>query len=45
MFKGMTNQQIADNNFVSINTVKTHLNNIFTKLGIHNKIQLLRSVI
>ncbi|MBK8851969.1 MAG: response regulator transcription factor [Saprospiraceae bacterium] len=45
VFKGMTNQQIADNNFVSINTVKTHLNNIFTKLGIHNKIQLLRSVI
>lgn len=38
---GMTNQQIAEINFVSINTVKTHINNIFIKLGVHSKLQLI----
>lgn len=41
IFEGMTNQQIADSNFISINTVKTHINNIFIKLNVHSKIQLM----
>ena len=41
IFEGMTNQQIADINYVSINTVKTHINNIFIKLNVHSKIQLM----
>lgn len=41
---GQTNQQIAEANFVSINTVKTHINNIFNKMGVHSKIQLINIV-
>lgn len=37
VFKGFTNQQIADNQFVSVNTVKTHLKNIYDKLDVHSR--------
>jgi LuxR family transcriptional regulator, maltose regulon positive regulatory protein len=36
---GKTNQEIADNLFLSLNTVKTHVKNIHTKLGSRNRIE------
>lgn len=37
LYEGKTNQQLADANFVSVNTVKTHLKNIFGKLDTHSR--------
>ncbi|MGR4992021.1 LuxR C-terminal-related transcriptional regulator [Vibrio sp. WZ-1] len=38
---GASNQQIAENLFVSENTVKTHLHNIFKKIEVKNRVQAL----
>lgn len=35
--QGVGNEEIADKLFVSKNTVKTHLLNIYTKLGVHSR--------
>jgi DNA-binding NarL/FixJ family response regulator len=35
--KGCSNDEIADNLFLSVNTVKHHVHNIFTKLGVENR--------
>lgn len=35
--EGKTNQEIADSLFVSLNTVKTHLKNIFVKMDIKSR--------
>lgn len=40
--KGCTNKQIAEKLFISTNTVKNHLKNIFKKLGACNRIEALR---
>jgi len=37
--KGLSNQEIADKLFVSLNTVKTHSSNIFQKLGVSRRTQ------
>jgi len=37
---GKSNQEIADALFISVGTVKTHLHNIYTKIGIKNRTQL-----
>jgi ATP/maltotriose-dependent transcriptional regulator MalT len=37
--EGLKNTEIADKMFVSINTVKTHIKNIFVKLDVSNRIQ------
>jgi two-component system, NarL family, response regulator LiaR len=35
--QGFTNQQIADQLFISLNTVKTHISNIYIKLDVSNR--------
>ncbi len=40
--KGLKNQAIADNLFLSISTVKKHIENIYTKLQAHNRIEALQ---
>ncbi|GAC16093.1 response regulator transcription factor [Aliiglaciecola lipolytica] len=37
--QGLSNQQIADKNHVSVNTVKSHLKNIYKKMGVVNRAQ------
>ncbi len=39
MAKGLSNQEIADKLFVSVNTVKTHLTNLFAKLDVSRRTQ------
>jgi LuxR family maltose regulon positive regulatory protein len=34
---GRTNQEIAQAMFVSVNTIKSHLKSIYSKLGVHNR--------
>ncbi len=38
--KGMTNQEISDSLFISVQTVKDHNHNIFLKTGVKNRVQL-----
>lgn len=40
VYIGYSNSQIADNLFISVNTVKKHLSNIFFKLEVHSRTQL-----
>lgn len=37
--EGQTNAQIARNFRISVNTVKFHIKNLYTKLGVHNRAQ------
>jgi NarL family two-component system response regulator LiaR len=37
--QGLSNQQIADKLFVSLNTIKTHSSNLFIKLGASRRTQ------
>lgn len=37
LYDGKTNQQMADELFVSVNTIKTHISNIFLKLDTNNR--------
>jgi two-component system, NarL family, response regulator LiaR len=39
MAKGLSNQEIADKLFVSLNTVKTHSSNLFLKLEVSRRTQ------
>lgn len=39
MAQGLSNQEIADKLFVSLNTVKTHSSNLFLKLGVGKRTQ------
>lgn len=37
--EGLTNQEIADRNHVSEHTVKSHLYNVFKKIGVRNRLE------
>lgn len=39
---GLTNGDIADELFISTETVKRHMHNIFAKIGVKNRVQLVR---
>jgi DNA-binding CsgD family transcriptional regulator len=39
MANGLSNQEIAEQLYVSLNTVKTHVSNIFSKLGVQRRTQ------
>jgi DNA-binding CsgD family transcriptional regulator len=41
ILQGSSNQQIADTLFISPNTVKTHVRNIYAKLGVKNRVEFL----
>ncbi len=40
-YNGVTNSQIAEKIFVSVNTVKTHVKNIFLKLDVNSRLSLI----
>ncbi len=40
--KGLSNQEIADKLFVSLNTVKTHTSNLFQKLDVSRRTQAIQ---
>jgi two-component system, NarL family, response regulator LiaR len=40
--QGLTNQQIADKLFVSLNTIKTHTSNLFLKLEVGRRTQAIQ---
>ncbi|RLD21816.1 MAG: response regulator [Bacteroidetes bacterium] len=41
LWAGKTNQEIANAAFLSPNTVKTHVKNIYSKIGVHSKPELI----
>ena len=42
MAAGHSNQEIADRLFISTNTVKTHLNNLYQKLEVSRRAQAVK---
>jgi LuxR family maltose regulon positive regulatory protein len=36
---GLKNREIADRLFISVNTVRVHINNIYGKLGVSGRVQ------
>jgi len=40
ILRGLTNKQIATDVFLSVNTIKTHLKNIYEKLDVHTRTEL-----
>jgi DNA-binding NarL/FixJ family response regulator len=43
--QGLSNQQVADQMYISVNTVACRLRQIFQKLGIGSRLELARIVI
>ena len=43
--EGKSNQEIADTVFLSLDTVKSHLKNIYQKFGVHNRSQAIKIAI
>jgi DNA-binding NarL/FixJ family response regulator len=41
--EGKSNKEIAADNFVELSTIKTHINNIYTKLGAGNRKEAIRA--
>ncbi len=37
IFEGKTNRQMAESHFISVNTIKTHIKNIYDKLDVHTR--------
>jgi len=42
LYEGITNTQIAEKLFISVNTVKTHLKNIYLKMDATNRVQVIK---
>jgi DNA-binding NarL/FixJ family response regulator len=42
--EGLSNQAIADQLFVSVNTIKTHLKSSFSKLSVSNRIEAINKL-
>ncbi len=42
MAQGLSNQEIADKLFVSVNTIKTHSANLFSKLNVRRRTQAIQ---
>jgi len=42
--QGKTNKEIAQAMFVSLNTVKTHTSNIYSKVGVNSRSQLIEKI-
>ena len=42
--EGLTNQQISDVLFISLQTVKDHSHNIYRKLGVKNRVQMVNMI-
>ena len=42
MADGLSNQKIADTLFISLSTVKTHSSNLYSKLGVTNRVQAVK---
>jgi DNA-binding CsgD family transcriptional regulator len=38
--RGRTNQEISDELFIALSTLKSHLTNIHTKLGLRNRVEI-----
>ncbi|QGU94611.1 hypothetical protein GOM49_05395 [Clostridium bovifaecis] len=45
IFQGHNNQEISDKLFISVFTVKSHINNIFKKLDVNNRTSLMSKLI
>lgn len=43
LFKGISNREMAELLFVSPNTVKYHLKNIYGKFGVNNRLQAINA--
>ena len=41
---GLSNQDIADELFIAVSTVKSHINHIYGKLGVENRVQAINRV-
>lgn len=39
IFQGKTNRQMAEEHFISVNTIKTHIKNVYDKLDVHTRTQ------
>ncbi len=44
IFEGRTNQQMSEELFLSINTIKTHLSRLFTKLSVNSRTEAIARV-
>ncbi|PID59493.1 MAG: hypothetical protein CR986_05505 [Ignavibacteriae bacterium] len=44
LLKGNTNKQISEELYISINTVKSHIKNIYGKMDVRNRIQVIQKI-
>ncbi len=45
LVEGLNNGQIAKKHFISVNTVKSHVKNIFAKMDVHDRMSALRKAL
>jgi len=42
LYEGSTNKQLAEKHFLSVNTIKSHLKNIYLKLNCHSRTEVIK---